>query len=56
LDCRHVCKTCVFHDDLQAGNRKNSTYRTPLIWRPQALDQGSTVGFLLFPLKAPKIL
>jgi hypothetical protein len=22
LDCRHVCKTCVFHDDLQAGKQK----------------------------------
>jgi hypothetical protein len=25
------------------GNRKKSTHRTPLIWRPQAPDQGSTV-------------
>jgi hypothetical protein len=22
LDCRHVCKTCTFHDDLQAGKQK----------------------------------
>jgi hypothetical protein len=22
LDCRHVCKTCVFHDALQAGKQK----------------------------------
>jgi hypothetical protein len=24
-------------------------FRTPLIWRPQAPDQGSTVDFFLFP-------
>jgi hypothetical protein len=30
------------------GNRK-STDRTPLIWRPQAPDQGSTVSGLCFP-------
>jgi hypothetical protein len=45
LDCGHVCKTCAFHDDLQAGKQIKSTHRTPLIWRP-ALDQGSTVGEL----------
>jgi hypothetical protein len=22
LDCRHVCKTCAFHDALQAGKQK----------------------------------
>jgi hypothetical protein len=22
LDCRHVCKTCGFHDALQAGKQK----------------------------------
>jgi hypothetical protein len=22
LDCRHVCKTCAFHDALQAGKEK----------------------------------
>jgi hypothetical protein len=22
LDCRHVCKTCDFHDALQAGKQK----------------------------------
>jgi hypothetical protein len=22
LDCRHVCKTCVFHDAVQAGKQK----------------------------------
>jgi hypothetical protein len=27
------------------GNRKKSTHRTPLIWRPQAPDQGCTVAF-----------
>jgi hypothetical protein len=31
------------------GNRKKSTHRTPLIWRPQVPDQGSTVDFFLFP-------
>jgi hypothetical protein len=31
------------------GNRKKSTHRTPLIWRPQASDQGSMVEFFLFP-------
>jgi hypothetical protein len=43
LNCRHVRKTCAFHDALQAGNRKKSTHRNPLIWRPQAPDQRSTV-------------
>jgi hypothetical protein len=47
LDCRHVCKTCVFHDALQMGKQKE-VYRTPLIWRLQAPDQGSTVDFFLF--------
>jgi hypothetical protein len=23
LDCRHVCKTCAFHDALQAGKQRN---------------------------------
>jgi hypothetical protein len=41
LDCCHVCKTCAFHDALQAGKRKE-VHLTPLIWRPQAPDQGST--------------
>jgi hypothetical protein len=32
------------------GNRKKSIYRTPLIWRPQVPDQGSTwMDFFLFP-------
>jgi hypothetical protein len=26
-----------------------NTHRTPLIWRPQVPDQGSTVNFFLFP-------
>jgi hypothetical protein len=30
------------------GNRMKSTYRTPLIWRLQAPDQGSTVDFFMF--------
>jgi hypothetical protein len=25
LDCRHVCKTCAFHDALQAGKQKQVT-------------------------------
>jgi hypothetical protein len=37
LDCRHVCKTCAFHDALQTGKQKK-VHRTPLIWRPQAPD------------------
>jgi hypothetical protein len=32
LDCRHVYKTCAFHDALQAGKQKE-VHRTPLIWR-----------------------
>ena len=24
LDCRHVCKTCAFHDALPAGKQKDS--------------------------------
>jgi hypothetical protein len=32
LDCRHVCKTCAFHDALQAGKQKE-VHLTPLIWR-----------------------
>jgi hypothetical protein len=28
---------------------KKFVHRTPLIWRPQAPDQGSTVDFFLFP-------
>jgi hypothetical protein len=31
------------------ANRKKSTHRTPLIWRPQAQDQESTVDIVLFP-------
>jgi hypothetical protein len=32
LDRRRVCKTCAFHDALQAGKQKE-VRRTPLIWR-----------------------
>jgi hypothetical protein len=32
-----------------AGHNPLSTHRTPLIWRPQAPDQGSRVDFFLFP-------
>jgi hypothetical protein len=50
LDCRHVCKTCAFHDAFQAGKQKE-VHLTPLIWRLQASDQGSTVvRFLKRPL------
>jgi hypothetical protein len=45
LDCRDVCKTCAFHDALQAGKQKE-VYHTSLIWRMQAPDQGSTVDFV----------
>jgi hypothetical protein len=31
-DLRLVCKTCAFHDALQAG-KQNQVHRTPLIWR-----------------------
>jgi hypothetical protein len=46
--CRHVCKTCAFHDVVQAGKKKE-VHSNPLFWRPQASDQGSTVYFFLFP-------
>jgi hypothetical protein len=36
LDCRHVCKTCAFHDALQAGKQKE-VHCTPLIWRLRAI-------------------
>jgi hypothetical protein len=48
LDCRHVCKTCAFHNVLQAGKQKEF-HHTPLIWRLWASDQGSTVDFFVFP-------
>jgi hypothetical protein len=46
LDCRHVYKTCAFHDALQAC--KDKVHRTPLLWRLRAPDQGSKVDFILF--------
>jgi hypothetical protein len=42
LDCRHVYKTCAFHEALQAGKQKE-VHLIPLIWRLQAPDQRSTV-------------
>jgi hypothetical protein len=39
VDCRHVCKTCAFHDALQAGTQKE-VHRTPLIWRLRVLIRG----------------
>jgi hypothetical protein len=53
LDCCHVCKTCTFHDALQAGKQKE-VHRAPLIWRLWVPDQGSTVGGLLSALQAGK--
>jgi hypothetical protein len=41
LDCRHVSKTCDFHDALQAEKHKE-VHRTPLIWRPQC-DSGCAI-------------
>ena len=35
LDCRHACKTCAFHDALQAGKTESA----------QAPDQGSSGGW-----------
>jgi hypothetical protein len=43
-----VCKTCAFHDALQAVKQKE-VHRTPLIWCLRAPDEGSTVDFCLFP-------
>jgi hypothetical protein len=48
LDCRHVCKTCSFHDALRAEKQKE-VLRTPLIWGLRVPDQGITVDFFLFP-------
>jgi hypothetical protein len=48
LDCRHVCKTCAFHDALQSEKQK-FVHRTPLIWRLRAPDQGNMVELFLFP-------
>jgi hypothetical protein len=31
---------CAFHDALQAGKQKE-VHRIPLIWHPQAPDQGT---------------
>jgi hypothetical protein len=45
LDCRRICKTCTFHDALQAGKQKGHPPYSPDL----ALDQGSTVDFFLFP-------
>jgi hypothetical protein len=36
------------HDALQAGKQKE-VHHTPLIWHPQAPDQGSTINLFLFP-------
>jgi hypothetical protein len=45
LDCRHVCKTCTFRDALQA-EKKKEVHRTPLIWRPQAIQECVTAVLL----------
>jgi hypothetical protein len=39
LDCRHICKTCAFHDAPQAGKQKE-VHLTPLIWRPRTMMHG----------------
>jgi hypothetical protein len=44
LDCRHVCKTCAFHDALQGGKQKE-VHHIPLIWRPQARQTGSRAEY-----------
>jgi hypothetical protein len=45
LDCRYVCKTCAFHDGLQAGNEKevHSPYFPDLA--PAGTRSGDTVDF-----------
>jgi hypothetical protein len=47
LDCRLVCKTCAFHDALQAGKQKE-VHRTPLIWRLRANKVNLLVSSVLF--------
>jgi hypothetical protein len=39
FDCCHVCKTCAFHDALQAEKHKE-VHRAPLILHLWAPDQG----------------
>jgi hypothetical protein len=41
LDCRHVCKTCAFHDAFQSGKEKEAD-RTHLIWCLRAQTQIQT--------------
>jgi hypothetical protein len=40
LDCRHVCKTCVFHDDLHAGKQKSP----PTAHSPDLAPAGARSG------------
>jgi hypothetical protein len=40
LDCRHVCKTCAFHDALQAGKQKE----VHLLQSPDLAPAGARSG------------
>jgi hypothetical protein len=44
-----LMKRAPFMMLIRWGNRKKSAHSTPLIWRQQVPDQGSTVDFFLFP-------
>jgi hypothetical protein len=48
MDCRHVCKTCAFHDALQVVKQKevHPPYSPDLA--PAGARSGSTVDFFLF--------
>jgi hypothetical protein len=50
-----LCTTFIFTptpstQNLIQADKQEEDHRTPLIWRPQAPDQESTVCGLLFPL------
>jgi hypothetical protein len=44
LVCRHICKTCAFHDALQAGKQKE-VHHTPLIGRRRAIPKAAFAEF-----------
>jgi hypothetical protein len=48
LDCRHVCKTCAFHDALQAGKQKevHPLYSPDLV--PAGARSGEHGGWISF--------
>jgi hypothetical protein len=50
LDCRHVCKSCAFHDALQAGNRNKSTVLPLCGARRRQIRGVRRVDVFLFPL------